>query len=130
VFSSLGLALPPLQAAAAPAPMTPVATAAAPVAPTDLVQKEMLYHVQAATSLVKAHRMHGHLAARLDPLGSKPIGDPALEPETVGLTPEIMQEIPAHILRIQVPGATLAEALPHLRQTSCGTTAYQIGHIS
>ena len=59
------------------------------------VPKEMLYHVQAATSLVKAHRMHGHLAARLDPLGSEPIGDPALEPETVGLTPEIMAQIPA-----------------------------------
>ena len=53
----------------------------------ELVPKEMLYHVQAATSLVKAHRMHGHLAAHLDPLGSEPIGDPALEPETVGLTP-------------------------------------------
>ena len=73
------------------------APAAAPVTapPSDLVSKEMLYHVQAATSLVKAHRMHGHLAARLDPLGSEPIGDPALEPETVGLTPEVMAQIPA-----------------------------------
>ena len=29
----------------------------------------LLQAVQAATSVVKAHRMHGHLAARLDPLG-------------------------------------------------------------
>ena len=86
--------------------------------------------MQAATSLVKAHRTHGHLAARLDPLGSEPIGDPALEPATVGLTPEVMEQIPAHILRIQVPGATLAEALPHLRETYCGTIAYEIEHIS
>ena len=86
--------------------------------------------MQAATSLVKAHRMHGHLAARLDPLGSEPVGDPALEPATVGLTPEVMEQIPAHILRIQVPGATLAEALPHLRETYCGTIAYEIEHIS
>src|SRR5215212_948665 len=30
----------------------------------------LLQAVQAATSVVKAHRMHGHLAARLDPLGT------------------------------------------------------------
>ena len=32
----------------------------------------LLQAVQAATSVVKAHRMHGHLAAELDPLGSEP----------------------------------------------------------
>jgi multifunctional 2-oxoglutarate metabolism enzyme len=131
VFQSLGVALPPgpeavPATAAAPGPSLP----AAPVAAADLVPKEMLYHVQAATSLVKAHRMHGHLAARLDPLGSEPIGDPALEPETVGLTPEVMAAIPAEVLRIQVPGTTLAEALPHLRETYCGTIAYEIEHIA
>src|SRR5919197_4422552 len=41
-----------------------------------------------------------------------------------------MVQVPAHILRIQCPGATLAEALPHLRQISCGTIAYEIEHIS
>ena len=127
VFQSLGATLPEL-----PAPSAPAAAAApaAPAAQGDMVPKEMLYHVQAATSLVKAHRMHGHLAARLDPLGSEPIGDPALEPETVGLTPEIMAQIPAEVLRIQVPGTTLLEALPHLRETYCGTIAYEIEHIS
>ena len=30
----------------------------------------------------RRYRMHGHLAARLDPLGSEPIGDPALEPSS------------------------------------------------
>jgi 2-oxoglutarate decarboxylase len=111
---------------------TPAAPVAEPVAapPAAAPSEEMLSHVQAATSLVKAHRTHGHLAARLDPLGSEPVGDPALEPATVGLTPEVMERIPAHILRIQVPGATLAEALPHLRETYCGTIAYEIEHIS
>ena len=55
----------------------------------------LLQAVQAATSVVKAHRMHGHLAARLDPLGSDPESDPALDPATVNLTPELMQAIPA-----------------------------------
>ncbi|MDQ5833587.1 MAG: multifunctional oxoglutarate decarboxylase/oxoglutarate dehydrogenase thiamine pyrophosphate-binding subunit/dihydrolipoyllysine-residue succinyltransferase subunit, partial [Actinomycetota bacterium] len=86
--------------------------------------------VQAATSLLKAHRTHGHLAARLDPLGTEPEGDPALDPDTVGLTREVMARIPAKILRMFVPGATLADALPHLRETYCGTIAYEIEHIS
>ena len=40
--------------------------------------EELLQAVQAATSLLKAYRTHGHLAARLDPLGCEPKGDPAL----------------------------------------------------
>ncbi len=89
-----------------------------------------LQHVAAAMSLVKAFRSVGHRAARLDPLGSEPPGDPALDPESLGLTPEIMAAIPASVLRIFAPGATLAEALPHLRQTYCGTMAYEIEHIA
>src|SRR5438874_551401 len=115
-----------LEPPAAPPKSAPAAAPPAAAMPSE----EMLSHVQAATSLVKAHRMHGHLAAHLDPLGSEPIGDPALEPATVGLTPEVMEQIPAHILRIQVPGATLAEALSHLRETYAGTIAYEIEHIS
>ena len=38
--------------------------------------------------------------------------------------------IPAKILRTYVPGATLADALPHLRETYCGTIAYEIEHIA
>ena len=86
--------------------------------------------MQAATSVVKAHRMHGHLAANLDPLGSEPIGDPALDPESVNLTPELMERIPASVLRVAVPGETFADALPQLRETYCGTIAYEIEHIS
>ena len=90
----------------------------------------LLQAVQAATSVVKAHRMHGHLAARLDPLGTPPRGDPALDPATVNLTPELMRAIPAAVLRVAVPGDTFADALPHLQETYCGTIAYEIEHIS
>ena len=41
-----------------------------------------------------------------------------------------MARIPAKILRSHVPGATLADALPHLRETYCGTIAYEIEHIA
>jgi 2-oxoglutarate dehydrogenase E1 component len=104
------------------------APAAAPAAAPPL----LLGAVAAAMALVKAHRMHGHLAARLDPLGSEPVGDPALEPERLEprLTEELMRQIPAKVLRVHVRGETLADALPHLRETYCGTLAYEIEHIS
>ncbi|HEY7503862.1 MAG TPA: multifunctional oxoglutarate decarboxylase/oxoglutarate dehydrogenase thiamine pyrophosphate-binding subunit/dihydrolipoyllysine-residue succinyltransferase subunit [Gemmatimonadales bacterium] len=106
------------------APVAKREEAAGPVAP------EMLYHVAAAMALVKAFRMHGHLAAELDPLGTPPIGDPALDPGPLGLTPEVMAAIPSKVLRIAVPGRTLAESLPYLQATYCGTMAYEIEHIS
>jgi 2-oxoglutarate dehydrogenase E1 component len=132
VFSDLGAELgelppPPTPAAAAAAVSTaPAGADGADGAPSE----QLLQAVQAATSLLKAHRTHGHLAARLDPLGSEPVGDPALDPDSLSLTPELMAQIPASILRMHVPGATLADALPHLRDTYCGTIAYEIEHIS
>ena len=130
VFSDLAVEF------AAPAPAAAPATVkAAPAAPAEAPAEEapseqLLQAVQAATSLIKAHRTHGHLAAKLDPLGSEPEGDPALDPEPLGLTEEIMHQIPSKILRTYVPGATLAEALPQLRETYCGTIAYEIEHIA
>jgi multifunctional 2-oxoglutarate metabolism enzyme len=131
IFKALGLA-GRVEAADAEAAVTsaePVPAAAKPAAPA-VADAALLQAVQAATSVVKAHRMHGHLAARLDPLGSPPVGDPALDPATVNLTPELMARIPASVLRVAVPGDTFAEALPHLRETYTGTIAYEIEHIS
>src|SRR6476646_2345399 len=118
----------------------PVATPAPPAsapepAPAPAVaeeDKELLGGIAASMSLVKAIRMHGHLAAHLDPLGSEPPGDPALEPERLipKLTPELQARIPASMLRLYVEGDTLAEALPRLREVYCGTIAYEIEHIS
>src|SRR5918994_2144028 len=55
----------------------PVEAPAPGGAPADDV---LLGGVAAAMALVRAHRTQGHLAARLDPLGSEPPGDPALDP--------------------------------------------------
>jgi len=92
----------------------------------------LLGAVAAGMALVKAHRMHGHLAARIDPLGSQPPGDPALDPDRLEprLTLELQRQVPAKLLRMYVPGETLADALPRLRATYCGAMAYEIEHIS
>ncbi|HWJ44897.1 MAG TPA: 2-oxoglutarate dehydrogenase E1 component, partial [Gaiellaceae bacterium] len=111
---------------------TPAEPAPAPPAEAQPVTDELLGAVAAAMALVKAHRMHGHLAAHLDPLGSEPPGDPALEPERLvpKLTPEMQERVPASVLRTYVPGDTLADTLPRLRDTYCGTIAYELEHIA
>ncbi len=104
----------------------------APPPPAPAIDTDLVAAVGAATALVNAYRTHGHLAARLDPLGSKPVGDPSLDPERLRppLTPELQARIPASLLGLHVPGETLAEALPHVQATYCGTVAYEIEHIS
>ncbi len=130
VFADLGVSLGPLAPAPEARATTPPAGAPAVAAAPGAVDEELMQAVQAATSLLKAHRTHGHLAARLDPLGREAEGDPALDPVPLGLTPELMERIPARILRMYVAGQTLADALPHLREVYCGPIAYEIEHIA
>ncbi len=136
VAADLGIDAAPISSAhpasASPLPLssaTPTAEATTAPAPGE-VDEELLQAVQAATSLLKGYRTHGHLAAHLDPLGSEPKGDPTLQPENLNLTPELMARIPASILRIGVPGETLLEALPRMREAYCGTMGYQFEHLS
>ncbi len=135
VAGDLGLDPVPITAAHPASASAPPLGAPAPGAAETTVtgakpDQELLQAVQAATSLLKNYRTHGHLAARLDPLGREPEGDPALQPENLNLTPELMGRIPASILRIGVPGETLLEALPRMREAYCGTIAYQFEHLS
>jgi 2-oxoglutarate dehydrogenase E1 component len=118
-----------------PEPAAPVAEEAEPPAPPAAPaapDETLLGAVAAATALIKAYRTHGHLAAHLDPLGSEPVGDPALEADLLvpRLTPELQQAIPASVLRVGVEGETLGDVLPKLRDIYCGTMAYEIEHIS
>jgi 2-oxoglutarate dehydrogenase E1 component len=126
IFESFGLRHP---ASGDQTPARPVAdTRTPPAQPVGPISRPE--DIAAAMALVDAYRTHGHLAARLDPLGTSPPGDPSLDPERLGLTPERMRAIPAAVLRIAVPGETLADALPHLRATYCGTLAYEVEHVS
>ena len=95
-------------------------------APSD----EMLRGVAAAMAIVSGYRTHGHLAAHLDPLGSEPVGDPKLDPAAYGLTPALQAAIPANVLNTRVPGRTLADILPKLKELYSSTIAYEFEHIS
>ena len=132
-FEALGAKLAPLSAPPAAedgqAPVQPQPDGA-PARIEGAVDEELLQAVQAASTMVSRVRSHGHLAARLDPLGSEPEGDPGLDPEGLGLTPQLMARLPAEIFQIYVTGASFADALAHLRETYCGTIAYEVEHIA
>jgi 2-oxoglutarate decarboxylase len=129
VFASLGARAADVTADA-PVPPPAEAAAAPPPLATGGAIGDQLKAVAAGMALVKAYRHFGHMAAHLDPLGSEPPGDPALDPDRLGLTPTALAEVPAELMRIYVPGATLAEALPHLEETYSGTIAYEVEHIA
>src|SRR6202011_4189817 len=101
----------------------PVANQSAPISGEihGIPSEEMLRAVAAGMALVSAPRRHGHLAATLDPLGTPPEGDPSLDPSTYGLTPAMMNAIPAAVLNVKVPGHTLADVLPTLRAVYSST---------
>jgi 2-oxoglutarate dehydrogenase E1 component len=130
VAGDLGIDAAPLAAAHPASASAPPLGAAPPPSAPGAPDEELLGAVQAATSLLKGYRTHGHLAARLDPLGREPQGDPAIQPESLNLTPELMARVPASILRIGVPGETLLDVLPRMREAYCGSIAYQFEHLS
>jgi multifunctional 2-oxoglutarate metabolism enzyme len=127
VFTALRAKLgPPPVSSAAPA------AAAETTVPTGqpAASAQELAHMAAAMSLVDAYRIYGHLGASLDPLGSEPPGDPALDPAFHGLEPDDLPRIPAAPLGVHVPGDNLQTVLEHLRDTYSGTIAYEVEHIA
>ncbi|MFN2461618.1 MAG: multifunctional oxoglutarate decarboxylase/oxoglutarate dehydrogenase thiamine pyrophosphate-binding subunit/dihydrolipoyllysine-residue succinyltransferase subunit, partial [Candidatus Velthaea sp.] len=122
IFAQLGVGIPARGRNGTSAALATAATGA----PSD----EMMRAVADGRALVSAYRRFGHLAAQLDPLGAKPVGDPSLDPETYALTPAMMSAVSASVLRVKVPGNTLADVYPRLRETYAGTIAYEIEHIS
>jgi 2-oxoglutarate decarboxylase len=124
VTRSLGIHAP-RTAASPPAPAA--APAAGTAAPPDL---ELARAAAAGTALITRYRTHGVNAARLDPLAEAAPVDPALDPASLGLDHALMSRVPASVLRVYVPGHTLADVIDTLRETYCSTIAYEVEHIS
>ena len=108
----------------------PPAEAALPGTPVDAPSIDVTRTVGAAR-LIRYIRELGHQAARIDPLGSDPPGDPGLELATHGVTPADLAALPAHIVRGPLAqGARDAlEGVERLRQVYSGAIGYETDHI-
>jgi 2-oxoglutarate dehydrogenase E1 component len=84
-----------------------------------------------AVNLAKAIRLYSHLAAKLDPLGHPPEGDPLLRPETHGISENDLRQLPASLVGGPVSeGAPSAfEAIERLRHIYSSTIGYDFAHI-
>jgi 2-oxoglutarate dehydrogenase E1 component len=82
--------------------------------------------ITGATSLANAIREYGHLASRLDPLGSDPPGDRELSPETHRIHEADLASLPSSVVGGPASrgSANALEAIHRLRQIYCGTTGY------
>jgi 2-oxoglutarate dehydrogenase E1 component len=87
--------------------------------------------VVGAINLAQSIRRYGHLAAQIDPLGARPLGDPALQPETHGVTEADLRAMPASLMRgpISEGVETMWDVVENLRQTYCSTIGYDSAHI-
>jgi 2-oxoglutarate dehydrogenase E1 component len=84
-----------------------------------------------AANLAQSIRRYGHLAAQLDPLGARPIGDPTLRPERHGLTEDDLRRIPATLVHspLTPQSANMQELVAALRRVYCSTTGYDYAQV-
>jgi 2-oxoglutarate dehydrogenase E1 component len=105
-------------------------TAAATHAASPDVIHEVVKVVLAAR-MARSIREFGHLAARVDPLGGAPPGDPMLDPATHGLTAADLEALPAAIVwpTAGPEAGSCREALERLRAIYCGSIGYDFDHV-
>lgn len=81
--------------------------------------------------LTEAIRNHGHLAARLDPLGRTPKGDASLELATYGLAESDLENVRLSFLDDAVARRTptARDAVDELRRIYCSTLGFDFEHL-
>src|SRR6266571_4559088 len=87
--------------------------------------------IVAASELAHAIRSRGHLGAHLDPLGSEPLGDPALLPETYSLTDDDLAQLPPAVVggHSAEEARNALEAFATLRAMYSGTISYEFNQV-
>src|SRR5436309_2407168 len=90
-----------------------------------------LQKIVGAVTLAESIRRYGHLAAQLDPLGGRPVGDPSLRAETHSVSDDDLRKLPASLVGgpAAAGAATALEAIEALRRIYCSTTGYDYAHV-
>jgi len=93
--------------------------------------RESWRSILATVSYARNLRQFGHLAARIDPLGSDRTGDPTLEREYYPLTDETLRFLPPDIVGgpLAAKAANALEALDRLGRVYMGTSGYDFEHV-
>jgi 2-oxoglutarate dehydrogenase E1 component len=107
---------------AAPGPAAGTADTTPQTADSDLLRK-----VAGAAELVDSIRAYGHLAAEIDPLGTRPPGTPELTPEFHGITEADLALIPGSALGASE--ATAAETVARLRHLYSSNVGFEFDHL-
>ncbi len=104
---------------------------AAPANDDVTLSRAQIASVVAASALARAIRERGHLGAHLDPLGSEPVGDSALLPETYGITDADLANLaPGVVGGHSAEGVSNAlEAIHALRAMYSGTISYEFDQV-
>src|SRR5882672_5144649 len=87
-----------------------------------------LKKVAGAAELIDSIRAYGHLAAEIDPLGTRPPGTPELTPGFHGLTEADLETIPGDVL-LSAAGSTAAEAVARLRSLYSSDVGFEFDHL-
>jgi 2-oxoglutarate dehydrogenase E1 component len=84
-----------------------------------------------AARMARSIREFGHLAAKIDPLGGAPPGDPMLDPATHGLTDADLEALPSAIVWPSAGPETgsCRDALGLLRAIYCGSIGNDFDHV-
>ncbi len=90
-----------------------------------------IHRIVVAARLARGIREYGHLAAKIDPMGTPGPGDPMLEASTHGITDDHLKHLPASIVwpNAGPEDGSCLDAIGRLRAIYSGTVGYEFDHV-
>ncbi|MGH2493247.1 MAG: 2-oxoglutarate dehydrogenase E1 component [Ktedonobacteraceae bacterium] len=114
-----------------PLPVETSSSVSPTVEPAGQAPAAQVAKIVAASNLAHAIRSRGHLGARLDPLGSEPLGDPALLTGYHGLSDADLAQLPPEVVggHSADKAHNALEALNELQAMYSGTISYELDQV-